>query len=327
MKEWFQLFRAQTAPATTLSLVTPLLISGCNNILLILILFILAHPIHYFCFGHNSLMDYWLDKEDPSKKHHPLPSGKISIESATKVLLYGQIIVFIILLIIILYYSLNPILSLTFLLFYILFGHAYNDGLDHRTTHSWIPISLCFASFPLVTYTFFKTIDNIAILIFLWAFIVQIYEIALLGNLKDLWNPFEKYNLLRRFIIYQSNDIIVLNKSLLCFFLFLRGVISTLLLLIMFYLLKLPLENLICLIVLTIIELYAVLSIHIELQSYKPKNRDKLLSLFGLAESTEFFRFTTLVPITFTFILITYGLIYFVLANKLLWGTRLGPKV
>jgi hypothetical protein len=56
-------------------------------------------------------------------------------------------------------------------------------------------------------------------------------------------------------------------------------------------------------------------------------DRNKLLPLFGLSEAFEFFRFTCLAPVSWTLILMVYGLAYFTSFNKLLWGTRLGPRV
>jgi 4-hydroxybenzoate polyprenyltransferase len=325
LKDYFQLFRAHTAPATVLALLTPYLIAGGSNLTIILILFILGHFVHYFSFGHNSLMDYWIDRNDPSKSHHPLPSGRIKFEEATKVILYGQSVTSILLSLVILLYSMNPALSLLFLLIYIVFGHAYNDGLDHRSVHSWFPISACYAGFVLVTYTFVRGLDFIGVLISLWAFLSEVYDIGLLGNVKDLWNPFEVYNPLRKYTTYALRVPICMRKGIVVFFWVLRGVITTIILYVALYLLNLPLSNLILLTILTVVELYAITKtcrILVEVM-----DRNELLPLFGLSEAFEFFRFTCLAPASWTLILMVYGLAYFTSFNKLLWGTRLGPRV
>jgi hypothetical protein len=335
LRDWLQLFRAHTAPATVLAFVTPYLIAGGRDITVAIILFVVGHFIHYFSFGHNSLMDYWVDKEDPSKAHHPLPSGRISLEDATRVVLYGQIITYIIVMLLCIQYSANPVLSLFFLGIYFVFGNGYNDGLDHRTVHSWFPISACYAGFVLITYTFVRGLDTIAALIALWAFISEVYDIALLGNVKDLWNPAETLNPLRKYVItkytiYENGTehviSITLSRGVLTFFWFLRGVVASFILFTMAELLGLPLVNYVLLVLLTALELFAITAIFKGLATGS-STRGDLLALFGLSEATEFFRFTCLVPAWMAGLLIVYGLTYFISFNKLLWGTRLAPRV
>jgi len=318
-----------------LALVTPYIIAGGTDLLTMILLFIIGHAIHYFSFGHNTLMDYWLDINDPSKSHHPLPSGRIRLSTATEVVLYGQIITFVVVMLMCIHFSNNPVLSLFFLGIYLSFGHGYNDGLDHRSLHSWFPISACYAGFVLITYTFVRGLDVVAALIALWAFIAEVYDIALLGNVKDLWNPAEEVNLLRRYVtntyyVMADGKTVIqsytLRKDVVLFFWMLRGIINTAILYMLLSTLGLPLMNYVLMTVLTAMEMFSITLIATNLIR-GDYSRDELLSLFGLNEAVEFFRFTALTPLWAAGLLITYGLTYFVTFNKYLWGTRLGPKV
>ena len=61
--------------------------------------------------------------------------------------------------------------------------------------------------------------------------------------------------------------------------------------------------------------------------------RDRLLEAFGLAEAVEFFRLIAVYMATggtnalVGLGLILYGLLWFTAMNKMLWGSRFGPKV
>jgi hypothetical protein len=328
LRDWLQLGRFHTAPATVLALVVPYLLAGGRDPLVVLSLFAIGHLAHFFSFGHNSLMDYYVDVEDPNKAHHPLPSGRIKLEDATKVILYGQVLTFLLLSLMILLLSLSPVLSLFFLWWYFAWGHAYNDGLDHRSVHSWLPISLCYAGFSLVTYTFVRGLDIAALLVFTWAFLFEVYDIGLLGNVKDIWNPAERLNPLRGYVVYGSDGSVWgLRRGILALFWLLRAVASSFILYLIAFVLRLPLVNIAMLSALTFIEVLAVTATCLELAPTGPVNRSWLLSLFGLSEAIEFFRLTSLAPALPALLLMLYGLAYFVLFNRLLWGTRLGPRV
>jgi hypothetical protein len=335
LRDYLQLFRAHTAPASVLTLVVPYLIAGGGDLLLVGLFFLLGHLMHYFSFGHNSLMDYWLDIKDPFKRHHPLVAGRISLEDATRVVLYGQALTGVAMALLILAFSENPALSLLFFLLYFAWGHAYNDGLDHRDEHSWLSISLCLASATLISYTFTRGLDQVAALLFAWGILFELYDIGLLGNVKDLWNPAEEKNPLRRWAVYdKSGEFMGLSViggwrgwiALLLFFWCVRLVASTAVVALVAVAVNAPLENTVLLYFFTAVEAFAVTWTITELASARPC-RSRLLPLFGLSESVEFFRLTSLAPMPWPLLLVGYSLAYFVGMNKLLWGTRLGPRV
>jgi len=161
-----------------------------------LMLFLLSVPIHYFSFGHNSLMDYWYDIHDRFKKHHPLITGEISLSSAHKVIHSGAVLTCLALIVLTVLFSPLPTAALACLMLYIVFGHAYNDGLDKHTIHSWVPISLCFTFLPL--YGWFMGHSELGIkpaIIGLASFSIIFWQIAVSGNLKDI--EADRVNLLR----------------------------------------------------------------------------------------------------------------------------------
>jgi 4-hydroxybenzoate polyprenyltransferase len=327
LKDYLMLFRAHTAPATVIALMASYLIAGGRDLLVAVLLFLLGHLVHFFSFGHNSLMDYWVDKEDLSKAHHPLPSGRISLESATKVVLYGQAIAFVLFALLIMRFSQNPALSLLFLCGFIVFGHAYNDGLDHRTEHSYLPIALAYACFPLISYTFVRGLDFLALVLSLWAFLFNVYDIALVGNAKDVWNPIEKHNPLRkRAVLDERGNVIGIKRGIVWGLWSLRGIVSTAIAYFVLYLVNLSLPNFALLTLLTVVELYSTIAMCREVTAMK-LNRLKVLRFAGLSEAVEFFRIASIIAMPWPLILMAYGMGYFVCFNKLLWGTKLAPRV
>ena len=66
-RDYLQLFRAQTAPATILLILTPYLTNATLFSLETATIFIFALLIHWVSFGHNSLMDTAMgyDLKDP----------------------------------------------------------------------------------------------------------------------------------------------------------------------------------------------------------------------------------------------------------------------
>jgi 4-hydroxybenzoate polyprenyltransferase len=331
LRDYLQLFRAHTAPVSVLTLVVPYLIAGGGNLVLVGLFFLFGHLMHFFSFGHNSLMDYWVDIRDPNKRHHPLVAGRIRLEDAARVVLYGQALTGVAIALVILAYSQNPALSLLFFFLYFAWGHAYNDGLDHRDEHSWLSISLCLASATLISYTFTRGLNRVAALLFTWGILFELYDIGLLGNVKDLWNPAEEKNPLRRWAVFENGEFRGLRVTrgwigLLIFFCCVRLIASSAVVTLVATAVSVPLENMVLLCFFTAVEAFAVTRTVSELATPRPC-RGRLLPLFGLSESIEYFRLASLTPMPWPLLLVGYSLFYFVGMNKLLWGTRLGPRV
>lgn len=343
VRDWLKLFRAQTAPATVFCVVVPYLIAGGSpvNLLILVPLFTI---VHYLSFGHNSLMDYWYDVHDPNKKHHPLESGKITLHSAHKVIHYGMVACT--LLCVYVTYVLSPRFSLALLnlLMYIAWGHAYNDGLDKNTPHSWLSISMCFTH--LAVYGWFLatgSIDWRLLIVALWAFLTIFYQIAWEGNLKDLWSEAERFNLLKTFgaeLLRYGDKWVVKNlKWVALFMTSLRVPVSTSLVLVLAITLGwswgLWTWNNILFLVMFILTFIGKSAPALAIQNIMyyelPFKREDLLEYFGLAESCEFFHFMSVLYVMgmgwLWTVLFIYGFTYFYAMNRLLWGSKFGPRV
>lgn len=312
-----------TAPATVYCLLVPYLIAGGRDTCLIIYLFLVGHLLHYAMFGHNSVMDYWHDVNDPSKKHHPLISKRISLDKAHKTIHVLLVISNILLLIPLIF--VNTYLPLIFLFLSCIFGHAYNDGLDHFTAHSWIPISLCFTFLCATSYLIYGNPDTYFVMVVLWAFLTIFYQIAWEGNLKDVWNPYETCNPLRKHTIVIGERLIDMvdarGEALSASFLTIRGIVNSLVITFLILLSPSPL-SIVVFTFTSIVEFYSLYKIHFK----RPISRGELLSLFGVAEAFEFFRLISILDLI-GLPLIAYGILYFTLMNKLLWGTKFAPRV
>ena len=342
VRDWLRLFRAQTAPATVFSIVVPYLLAN-GDIVNLLWLVPLAILIHFASFGHNSLMDYWYDIADPNKRHHPLVTKTISYRRANQVINLLMVVLGIIASMVALKISPRPHIALLFLLMYIVWGHAYNDGLDKNWVHSWLPISACFASLALYGYYLGpETNATLALILYVWAFLAVFYQIAVEGNLKDLWNPKDEGNLLKSFgaIVVREDKEWVIECDKLAYKVFIIAsaivrLVSTFIVAILaLTMFKYSTLQLIVFLVMhcitTFIETVNVSRITMYALGVK-FTRDDMLACFGKAEAFEFFRFMTVMLLTNTwwiyFIVLLYGLAWFVGMNKYLWNTRFGPRV
>lgn len=206
-KKWLRLFRAQTAPATLLIVLVPYLAAAAFLSWNTLALGIYAVLLHFCTFGHNSLMDYAMgyDKRDPSKSHHPLLTEDwddfISLHEAQNVIQWGLALLVCIGSMGSVMWGANPLLCMVCLLLYVVFGHAYNDGLSKESIHGWLPISLCFTSLAgLGWFLSHQTIGWVGWVFLAYIFLTELFEIGYEGNLKELpvAGKVEEENLLHR---------------------------------------------------------------------------------------------------------------------------------
>jgi len=323
VKDWLQVFRAQTAPATVLSILLPYLFSGGRDPIMVAIIVVLGALTHYASFGHNSLMDYFFDTHDPNKNHHPLESGRISLDQAS-ILINGLMVILALLWIVVsIELSPSPTMSLIFLILYIVFGQAYNDWTDKLDENSYIYIAGCFMSLTAFGWSLGSGKFNmLGYMIIFFSGLTIYYQIAWEGNLKDLWNPKER-NLLSKLGFRIINGRVVGPRYVNRAFMFVRLGLNTVALSLMAVMIG-SLTGLAFLAVMTAVESYAVGRIHLELEQL---NRSKLLELMGLAEAFEFFRLAVLLPIVFWLPIVMVSILYFLVMNRVLWGSNFGPRV
>ena len=222
-KEWSMLFRSHTASLTvTVVLIGFILGGGKLFSLLGLVLIVFSLFLHYFTFGNNSLMHACIvprvgelpyDVQDEMKKHHPLITEKIKLSTAHKVIYTGIFLISIVAIIISFYGSGNTSLSLAFFLIFGVTGFAYNCGLSKVTIWKFLPISTCFAA--LSAYAFFlmaDTINDLFIMVFIFIFLAEVFQTAILSDQKDIETNFE-INFLKYLGTKISNDKIYMSFS------------------------------------------------------------------------------------------------------------------
>ena len=189
MKKWLQLFRAQTAPATFCLIMLPYLMNANLFTFESLILFIYCIFVHWISFGHNSLMDTAMgyDKRDPSKRHHPLITGAISLSRAHNVIHWSLCGLAVGAILISLHFSPNPLLAVICIFLWFVFGYSYNSGLDKETILSFLPISICFTAMGAWGYFLsHDTIDKTGWILLAYFFFTILFQISWSGNLKEL---------------------------------------------------------------------------------------------------------------------------------------------
>jgi hypothetical protein len=206
VREWLQLFRAQTAPATLMLVLVPFLAGGVD-IGRALVLGFTAIAIHYISFGHNSLMDSCTvpkigalpyDAQDPNKQHHPLIRGTISLRTAKRVILWAYLGLAAFLVFLTMAWSREESLALASLVMFLVGGFAYNEGLDKEDLLGFVPITVCFTS--LAAWAWFMGHDELGEvggLYLLYVMLTILYQISWSGHLKELGVK-ERSNLLIR---------------------------------------------------------------------------------------------------------------------------------
>jgi len=148
---------------------------------------------HAWGFLQNNIFDYQYDKKDPSKAHHPLVKGEITLGRALAldvILLLGMI-----------FYMMlisggNPF-SHALLALAIMFGTLYNYYCK-KTTVSPLYITACFTTLvfiPYVAYTL--TITPVMWLLAAFTSVLMLFQISVSGYIKEIAVGSE-VNLLRR---------------------------------------------------------------------------------------------------------------------------------
>jgi len=200
LRSWLQLWRAQTAPATLLSILVPYLHNTVFLDLKTLILTLSTVLFHYFSFGANSLMDTAMgyDQKDPSKQHHPLVSGAIELHKAHNVIHWGLGLLTAWATALTLWISPNPATAMAALILWVAFGHAYNDGLSKESLFGFISISICCtASSAWGWFLSHGSLDNLGALYLGYVFFTILFQISWSGFIKEI-EIGERSNILTR---------------------------------------------------------------------------------------------------------------------------------
>jgi len=328
-RDWLRLFRAQTAPATILLIMVPYLTNRTLFSFETLVIGLFALLVHWISFGHNSLMDTAMgyDRSDPSKSHHPLVAGRISITAAHNVIHWGLCGLSVFAILISLYFSPNPIFAVISIFLWFVFGYAYNSGLSKESLLSFLPISICFTAMGVWGWFLSHYIlDSLGWLLLGYFFMTVLFQISWSGHLKEL-EVKERSNILikmgagiertvrvhggspheeRRFVPGKSwfygYSVKVVNLSF-AFFLWTLT------------------YDLVRLVILLLFSVLIVTMLHL-LITTRPYIREKELRKMSLMEIfTIYMPIPLVLPWLEAIILMLFGVAYFILMNKLLWGT------
>jgi 4-hydroxybenzoate polyprenyltransferase len=330
------LFRGQTAPATVILVMIGFLLGGGQLFSFIgLILIIFSVILHFFIFGNNSLMDSCIvpkigeqpyDVQDNMKKHHPLIAGRIKLKTAHKVIYTGIILLILTAIIFSFYGTGNTSYSLAFLSIFVVTGFSYNCGLSKVTIWKFIPISICFTT--LCGYAYFLMADNInnlfiSVLIFI--FITEIFEVGIEGDQKEI-----DTNVEINFLKYLGTKTIGNQIHMSTISKIISWCIKITNLAIGIYIfiyLGINYVTLIPIAIFTLLIIYFAYKIIHD----KEWGRDKKIRYYSFEEiSTIFLLLIILIPKIGPIEIITlmiFGIIYFIILNKINWGTYFIPKV
>jgi 4-hydroxybenzoate polyprenyltransferase len=127
------------------------------------------------------------DLKDPSKSHHPLVAGRISMTAAHNVIHWGLALLTALGCIMTLQLSPAPAMALPCLLMWVAWGHSYNDGLDKESPFSFIPISLCFTFMGCWGWLLSHSGLNVTGWLYLaYTFLVILFQISYSGFKKEM---------------------------------------------------------------------------------------------------------------------------------------------
>jgi hypothetical protein len=190
VKDWLKLFRSNTAPWTVLRVEFFYLLAGAPFLSFYNGAVVLwATLIHWLAFGHNTVMDTarGFDKENPHRKHDPLISGSLQLNSAHNVVHWLEILATLAGLSLVALSSGQQVAALAFLLLFAISGHAYNDGLDRSTIFGFIPYTISYTSLCAASYFLHATtITPLFLIAILYIILVEIFEIGWENHLKDI---------------------------------------------------------------------------------------------------------------------------------------------
>lgn len=176
-------------PATLLLVLIPYLINANLFNFKTLIIALFAVSTHYLSFGQNSLLDTAMgyDVNDQNKSHHPLISGRIKLSTAHNVIHWGLCGLAIFGVLISLYYAVNQLFAVIFLFMFYVFGIAYNAGLSKESLFGFLPISICFTSLAAFGYMLSHVgFDYLGFLLLAYFFMTILFQISWSGHLKEL---------------------------------------------------------------------------------------------------------------------------------------------
>ena len=191
MLAWLRLCRPHTSALTwAVALLGYLVAGGRLYSWEALTIFLFGLLFHIVGFSDNAVCDYEYDREDPSKQHFPLVTGEIRYGHADFFVKSGLVLL-------LSYPTLMgwPPESTLYLLIAATSGLIYNR---FNKKHLWkvIPISVCFSLIPVITAPVGPKPTPLTGWIWLYIFLMILFQIGTSGELKEIERPRER-NILR----------------------------------------------------------------------------------------------------------------------------------
>jgi hypothetical protein len=197
VRDWLRLCRAQTWPADWLLVLVPFL-TGSASLARALLLSVFMWFVHLVSFGENSLLDFTqgYDRADPSKQHHPLMTGAISVHDAVNAIHWGKGVLMLLGCLMALQWSQSPAMAMLSLFMWYAWGTAYNCGLSKESPLGFLPISICFTAMGGFGYYLSHLELSVKGRWYLaYVFTVILFQISWSGHLKEMGQA-ERSNLL-----------------------------------------------------------------------------------------------------------------------------------
>ncbi len=316
MRAYLQLFRIHTASLTIPAVVIGyLLATHTPSPLYIFLISIYALLFHAFGFLWNNIFDYPYDKEDVYKQHFPLVSGAVNYTQAKKIAISGTIVSFIYGF----YLFHNNLITILFLILSIFFGFMYNI-FNKKYMHSVIYISLSFMFLSITPFTNFHTINHTILIYALFGFLTMVFQNGISGFIKDM--HVNQINTLTYMGTYINNDELHVSSLTMFYAYVIRFSIM--------------LSGILLCTTSATLSMFGAIQTMIIVLTFKllqegKYNRDHRLKLMSLIEVLNYYSlaiimidYTTVYWVAF---LLLFPITYFVIMNKITWGTMIHPKV
>ncbi|MDH7506732.1 MAG: UbiA family prenyltransferase [Candidatus Thermoplasmatota archaeon] len=327
---YFQLFRLQTAAATALTPFIGALVAGQDDIFILFILLIIGFLYHIYGFVLNEYVDIEVDKKSNDLKDKPLVSGFIPRINAFLIVILS--IFFTCFLTVFFFTKILPVLFLILALFlggiYDIFGKKI-PGLDFVLGLGFFFFCLMGASTKTNDFT---TLTYIVSLIY---FIHISFNNSVEGGIKDVDHDYlaGAKTLATKMKVLVKNRSLIVNKKFAVFSFFLKFIFIFLI-----FLLSVQPEinlfnyekNMIQLILFSFF-CFIIFFTMIKFLYISEFDRLRLKKLFSLHEMSSYFlliiSISPLVETRFTFFLVLFPFIWYILFNLVLYGKPLQPRV
>jgi len=320
VRKWLKMMRIHTSCLTQAGMIIGCLLAGAGNLWNIVLVAVIGLLFHIWGFIDNNLQDYSWDKKDPHKKHFPSVDGSIKHERAAQfAALSGTIAMFLVI-----WASGRSFMAIGFTVAAFLMGMGYNH-LSKYTTLAPLLISGSFSMLPLVGYTIFSSDLSPEILMVAgFAFIMMMYQISVEGYMKDL--KADPVSLMRDMGVVLKDDQLKIPLGAYLYGLYIRVCIMTILFLFISVHYMSPLFTLL-LIVVVLMQLMG----HDGLMSMEEFDHKDINRMCAFIEIMTYlglvFALSGIFGTTMTVFLTVYPITWFVVLNKLTWGTVIMPDV